>query len=247
MICLNCGVSFAGNYCPNCGQKAGVKRLSAHVLLEEAVHFISHIEKEFFKTTWNFLVHPGISSLNFLSGKRKKYQKPVSYFLIWTGLYILIHVIIINHFDYKFSAVNFTPSDLREQANLLLRTHFTIFLIPILFVVALFEYFILAKPRFNFTEMITLCLYGGGTYFAMLFISDIVLGAIFKINIITAGVFYWQSILSSIYNLWFSLDLFKRVHIRHLVLRLIAVAIVVPLAGWALMDYLPLIWIYFGK
>lgn len=34
-------------------------------------------------------MHPGKSVMEFLSGKRVKYQSPVSYFLIWTTLFVL--------------------------------------------------------------------------------------------------------------------------------------------------------------
>jgi len=242
--CLNCGHLFKGNYCPNCGQKATVKRLTFKILLEDTVHFFTHLEKGFLYTTWNILVRPGVTSLNYLKGKRKKYQKSVSYFLIWTGLYILVHNSIINHYHYRFSAENFTQLSLEEQANFLLRTHFTVFIIPIILISAFFIHTILAKPRYNFVEIFTLCLYGGGTYFMMLLVSDLVLGVIFKVNTISTNVFLWQIILSSVYNFWFSYDIFKRVHLRLLWLRLVTVAILVSISGWLLLVYLPMVWIY---
>ena len=246
--CLNCGNEFNGNFCPNCGQKATIKRLTISGLVEDTIHFFTHLEKGFLYTTWNFFVRPGNTSLNYLRGKRKKYQPSVSYFLIWTGLYILVHNSIINHYRFRFSEVNIAQLNLEEQANILLRKHFTLFIIPILFIAAFFIYSILGRPRYNFTEIFTLCLYGGGTYFMMLFFSDIILGAIFKINTITTEVFLWQTTLSSIYNFWFSFDIFKKVHLRFFWLRLLSVAILVAIFGWMLMIYIPMAWIYFeGK
>lgn len=246
ITCLNCGHSFKGNFCSNCGQKATVKRITATVLLEDVIHFFTHLEKGFLFTTWNFIVRPGSTSLYYLEGKRKKYQGPVSYFLIWTGLYILAHNLIISyhHFRYQLSAEIFTQLNMREQANVLLRTHFTLFIIPLILLTALLIYILLASPRFNFIEIFTACLYGAGTYFMMLFISDMVLGLIFKVNTISAGVFLWQTILSLVYNFWFSYDFFKRVHLRLLWLWLISVAFLTTVIGWAIMYYLPLAWIY---
>ena len=75
-ICLNCHHSFKGKFCPNCGQKARVGRLTASALLKDLIHFFTHLESGFVFTTWSFLIIPGTSSLNYIAGKRKEYQKP---------------------------------------------------------------------------------------------------------------------------------------------------------------------------
>jgi len=81
----------------------------------------------------------------------------------------------------------------------------------------------------------------------MLFVSDILLGAIFKVNILSTGVFLWQAILSALYNFWNSFDFFKRVHVRFLWLRLISVAVLVAIIGWAMLEYLPMAWVSLVK
>src|SRR5690348_7495803 len=94
-VCLNCGNRFSGHFCPICGQKAEVERLTAGQLLTDTIHSLTHYEKGFLHTVWHFLIKPGTASINFLSGKRKEYQRPVSYILILTTIYILIHNFII--------------------------------------------------------------------------------------------------------------------------------------------------------
>ncbi len=245
ITCLNCGKVFTGNYCPNCGQKAEVERLSATVLLKETVHFFSHFEKGLLHTAWNFIVRPGKASIDFLIGKRKQFQKPVSYFLILTGLYIILHNFIIQryHYHYSLSGKSMAVLDFQEQSNIVLRTHFTPFIVLIILFSAVIIYPILGRKRFNFVEILTLCLYGGGTYFLILILSDIVLGAMFKINVISMDVFIWQTSVSSIYNFWFSYDIFKRAHIHLFWLRLISVSFLVSLFGWLVMNYLPMVWV----
>ncbi len=245
--CLNCGHSYTGNFCSNCGQKAEVKRITAAVLVEEILHFFTHLEKGFLHTSWNYIIRPGIISLNYLEGKRKRYQKPVSYFLIWTGLYIILHNLIINHYQYRLSEESFLQLNLTEQSNVLLRTHFTVFTIPILLVSTIVIYYVLARPRYNYTEILSLGLYGGGTYFMMLFVSDIILGVIFKINTVSTNVFLWQTILSSVYNFWFSYDIFRRLGLRLFLLRLITVAVLIASIGLAMLSYLPMLWIYLTR
>ena len=131
-----------------------------------------------------------------------------------------------------------------EKANVLLRTHFTIFILPVLLYSAFIIYMVLGRPLYNFTEVLALSLYGGGTYFMLLFVSDLVLGVIFKVNTVSTGVFLWQTILSSVYNFWFSFDVFKRVHLRLFILRLVVVSILVAVIGLFTLLYLPLAWMY---
>jgi Protein of unknown function (DUF3667) len=242
--CLNCGHTFKGKFCPECGQSTDVGRISARVVIGDALHFFTHIEKGFLFTTRNYVVHPGISSIQYLAGQRKKYQKPVSYFLIWTGLYILLHNWIIHSYHYLLAGEVVTQMDMTGQANILLQKHFTLFILPALLSSALSVYYVLARPVYNFTEVLVISLFGGGTYFMMTFFSDFILGIIFKVNILNPPVFIWQTALSFGYNFWFSYDLFKRIGVRQLWLRLIISALLVAISGWIILFYLPVAWLY---
>ena len=242
--CLNCDTEFSGKYCPVCGQKAHVNRLTAKALLDEIIHFFTHVEDTFFKTTLYFIIKPGSTSFNYIAGKRKRYQKPVSYFLIWTGVYILLHNFILSYHHYELVLQQTGQTPQQDAANILLRKHFTIIILPLMVLSALIIWLVLARPRFYFFEILTIVLYGGGTYFVLSAVSDIVLGVIFKININHYAVFFWQMILSGIYNLWFTYDFFSRAKIRWFWPRLIFVALLITFTGNTIMLYLPLAWIY---
>jgi len=224
-----------------------VNRITASGLFKDTIHFFTHIEKGFLFTTGSFLLKPGISSIQYLAGKRKIYQSPVSYFLIWTGLYILLHNTIVNFFNYQVTGEVLTHVDTSGQANILLRHHFTLFILPALLCTAIVIFYILAKPTFNFAELISLTLYGGGTYFMMLFCSDFILGVCLGINVLTNPVFIWQGSLSFIDNFWFSYDIFKRIHLKYFWLRLIFTAFLVAIIGWVILFYLPIVWISMAK
>jgi hypothetical protein len=240
--CLNCGASISGKYCSACGQKIVQERYSVSMLVHEVVHFFTHFEKGFLNTIWGFISRPGITSLNLIKGKRKNYQSPVSYLFICTGLYILVHNFIINEYHYHVAGDD-KATLLEDQANILLRTNFSPFILFILMASAVVVYFVLAKPKLNFIEVTILCLYGGGTYLAMLLISDMVLGLLFKINILSPGVFMWQTILSSVYNFWFSYDVFSQVRIKNLWSRLLLTALLIAGIGYVLFIYLPVAWL----
>jgi hypothetical protein len=243
--CLNCGHVFEGNFCSNCGQKATVERLTAAVLLRDALHFFSHIEHGFLFTSWNFIVRPGISSMNYLSGRRRPFQSPASFFLIWTGLYILVHNAVISYGHYQIPVQMVNELNIREQSNVLFRNHFSVFILPVILLSSFLSYIILAKPRYNFTEVLTICLYGAGDYFMMCLVSDFILGLGMKMNILTIAVFLWQSVLSAVYNFWFSFDFYNRLHLRFFWVRLIATSVLIGVSGLLIMLYLPIAWMYF--
>ncbi|HJW29559.1 MAG TPA: DUF3667 domain-containing protein, partial [Saprospiraceae bacterium] len=154
---------FEGKFCPNCGQKASIRRLTFSLLVEEFVHIFTHIEHGFLFTSWRFFAHPGQSSIEYISGKRNAYQKPVSYFLIWTGLYILTHNAIIHYRHLALTTETIAQLNIREQSNLLFRQHFTLFILPVILLSAWLLYLILGRRKYNFIEILTLSLYGGGT------------------------------------------------------------------------------------
>jgi hypothetical protein len=89
-ICLNCNHSFTGNYCNNCGEKAYKDNdKSIPHLFGEAFHFLTHFEGKFFNTLKAIITRPGKLSLDYCNGIRKKYFKPLSFFLMLVILYLL--------------------------------------------------------------------------------------------------------------------------------------------------------------
>jgi hypothetical protein len=212
-------------------------------LLEEVAHFFTHIEKHFLKTTFLFIVRPGQASIDFLSGKRKKFQKPVSFFLIWTAAYILLHNYVIKWFDYLPERVDESSPTLDELGNELLRSHFTAFFFPIIFISSVIIYLVLAGSRFNFIEVFTLSLYGAGCFNVILIVIDLVAGIMIRFNINTTPVFILQTFISGIYNLWFCYDLFKRVKMKWFWLRLLLDSILISVAGYIVFIYFPKWWI----
>jgi hypothetical protein len=241
--CLNCGSVVTGKYCTNCGQKTGLTRLTFKVLLAEIGHVFTHIEHYFLQSTWDFLARPGKSSLDYIKGKRKKFQKPVSFFIIWAGLYILLHNYIIQQFGYNISNSLVDTASLQQKADQFLRTHFTLVFLPILFTSSVAIFLVLGKPRLYYVEVLTLSLYGAGCFNAMLIGVDIILGVVFRVNVNSTPVFIFQTCLSAAYNFWFCYSLFSRLHTPWLWLRLVLTAIVISVAGLAIFIYFPLLWV----
>lgn len=91
--CVNCGTPLKGRYCYNCGQKHYTDRdKSVKSLLEEFFHFITHFEGKFLITIKAIFTSPGKLSLDYSRGRRKKYYKPVSLFLMVVIIYLLFPI-----------------------------------------------------------------------------------------------------------------------------------------------------------
>ncbi len=91
--CANCGNVFTGNYCSNCGQERfGHGDKSFLHLLEEVFHFITHFEGSFWLTLKTVLTSPGKMSADFCGGMRKKYFRPISFFLFIVVFYLVFPI-----------------------------------------------------------------------------------------------------------------------------------------------------------
>jgi hypothetical protein len=105
--CLNCGNTYRGNYCPNCGQKATVTKLTWKSLIGEFVHFFTHAEHSFVHTSKRLITEPGLVMKDFLDGKRKQIHKPVTFLLIWGAIEKLVSELYrycTSHFElYRFA------------------------------------------------------------------------------------------------------------------------------------------------
>jgi len=93
LTCKNCGNSFTGKFCNLCGEKVyAEKDKSVKHIIGEGLHFITHFEGNFFNTLKAIFTRPGKLSLDYCNGVRKKYFKPLSFFLMLVILYLLFPV-----------------------------------------------------------------------------------------------------------------------------------------------------------
>jgi Protein of unknown function (DUF3667) len=90
IICKNCQNRFSGNYCNACGEKVyheAHKKVSH--LFEEAFHFLTHFDGSLLTTIKTFITAPGKLSLDYCNGVRKKYFKPIPFFMVLVVLYLI--------------------------------------------------------------------------------------------------------------------------------------------------------------
>jgi hypothetical protein len=97
MECKNCNTIFKGNYCNNCGQKAGEKRFMLSNLPGEFLHGFYHVHSGLLFTIRELFVRPGETLRGYISGKRVKYFNPFTYLLL---------ISLVGGFLYKWSGMH---------------------------------------------------------------------------------------------------------------------------------------------
>lgn len=93
MLCQNCEhvLRAADHYCPQCGQRRiSAEDLSFRHLFRESFLDYFHFDSKFFKTIGPLIFRPGLLTLEFLAGRRKRYVEPFKMFLVISVIYFLV-------------------------------------------------------------------------------------------------------------------------------------------------------------
>ena len=96
--CRNCGTPVTKKYCENCGQRTSVYKVSFKETIHDFIDVAFSLNAPLFITLKQLVVNPGIILEEYVEGKRKKYYKPVAFFIITAVVYLVIR-----------SAIGFDP------------------------------------------------------------------------------------------------------------------------------------------
>lgn len=224
--CKNCGSVINENFCPNCGQKKSVSRITWSFIFKEILHFFTHVEKGFIGSTIRMWANPGAFTKSYIDGQRKNKQPPVSFLVVWAAIFVLVRKMMIFLFDYKMEILS-TPSFVnREAATYYLNhvTYLTIVFIPVwtsisFFVGAMFK-------RINFAEAIVICFYSYGIFFLLLSLVTLICGLIFRINILSDTFNNIYTACAIINGVWLNYSLLTQFQIRFRLIRSLAIIII---------------------
>ncbi len=93
MNCVNCGGEVHTPYCPSCGQRAGVKRITVQDTVSDVWNSLAGFDGVFLRTLKDLSRHPGRVAGAYLGGVRVRYIGPIGYFffmitllLLWIGV-----------------------------------------------------------------------------------------------------------------------------------------------------------------
>ena len=227
--CKNCGQPLTGKFCSNCGEKVYTEHdKNIGHFFEEGVHFITHFDGKFFTTLKTIITKPGKLSLDYCNGIRKKYFKPLSFFLVIVVLYLLFpkfqglnmpFATYVNK-DYKYAGyavpvakakiakLKISGNELADHYNAKSEKFakpFLILLIP-LSALALWAFFFTKRKLFfdHFVLGVELNALLIGLQFLIVPLLDTIVTAIYP----PAERFFWDDDLSPFYIIQTSLMLF---------------------------------------
>lgn len=89
--CLNCNEPISKKFCPNCGQKTDIHKITIkHFILHDILHGVWHFEKGIVFTLKEALIRPGQAALDYIGGKRVRYYNVFYLSLLMIGLQLLL-------------------------------------------------------------------------------------------------------------------------------------------------------------
>jgi hypothetical protein len=195
ITCKNCGTSFKGNFCYNCGQSAHTHRLDLRSVWHDIQHGLLHIDKGIFYTLIQLFTRPGFTIREYLEGKRVKHFKPVSMVIILATLYALashyLHINMIEEtsntvsiknfgFNFNFTATQGQGKPLVTEITDFIVSHFALFQLVFLPFYAGATRLAFRKSGYNYIEhlIINAFLRGQAIVIAMIMLPFIYFGVI---------------------------------------------------------------------
>ncbi len=89
-LCASCGSKLNGRYCSNCGEKVNDPGdLSFLKFITQALDIFSNFDSKFLRSFWFLITRPGYLTLEYLSGRRINYRRPLQFFLVLNVLYFI--------------------------------------------------------------------------------------------------------------------------------------------------------------
>ncbi len=92
--CRNCETPLQGSFCPSCGQRASIHKVTFRETFEDLTSAVFSIDAPFVRTIKELIIAPGRLFRSYLSGKRKSYYKPVAFFVVMTVGYLILRSLV---------------------------------------------------------------------------------------------------------------------------------------------------------
>jgi len=211
--CKNCGLPVKDLYCDHCGQKANPDKINFSFLCREVFYFFTHLKRGFLFTSYQMVIRPGETAKNFIDGRRKNYQSPISYFLIWTTLFIL--------FLYGMERVFGGNTVIRYRnyfgpagATRLAISNLSIVLMVIVPFQALYLFLLVTHRSYNYFETMVATIYSLGTIIQFQFVFAF-FSMIYYLSMHKSVDLQISDSLKILYLSWFITDTVRFYAVKH--------------------------------
>jgi len=94
IYCKNCGAKNEDSYCAQCGQRAAVHKVRFRETFNDLTDNLFSNSAPLPLTVRELVLNPGLLFREYLNGKRKKYYKPISFFILSTLVYLFVRWVI---------------------------------------------------------------------------------------------------------------------------------------------------------
>jgi hypothetical protein len=90
--CPECGMQLVGEYCHCCGEKLpDAHDLTMKHFLHHGLHELTHFDSKIFRTLRALVARPGLLTVEYLAGRRKRYVLPLRLFLVIFALNLFLY------------------------------------------------------------------------------------------------------------------------------------------------------------
>lgn len=116
-LCPNCGAGIAAGhkFCPACGQKNRLPRITVSILVKDFLQYIFSAEKGILNLIKGLATRPGQVVTEFVEGKRKKYFNPFSFLAICIAFMVLMNSWIKPYAEIAFEPPQYVLDRIPDQ------------------------------------------------------------------------------------------------------------------------------------
>lgn len=219
MDCKNCDTSLRTDYsyCPDCGAKVIRNRITVKNLWYDAVERFFNIDNTFLNTFLHLFTKPDKVIVGYITGVRKKYLNPISYFTIAVmlgGLFIFLNKQFFPEaMDYQFNSMNIQNMSESDKFGMELGKKFqdylfeyqNIFYILMLPFLALISRLVfINKKEFNLSEHFVMNIYG---YSQM----SICVNLLYISLLWNSQLIYYAATINGIFQILYFTYIFKKI------------------------------------
>ena len=89
MVCINCRNEHNYKFCPDCGEKSELQKITFSSLLNDGFTSITNMDQGFLFNIKNLIINPNKIVNDYINGKRKHIFNPVSFLIITITIYLI--------------------------------------------------------------------------------------------------------------------------------------------------------------
>lgn len=123
-VCLNCGTTVEGKYCPECGQSVSTpERITRMNFWKNLTRSFTRITPGFFPTCWMLMTQPWTVIMDHLQGRHGKFTGPFTIFIQFTLVMTFIYSIEDNFINLHMNN-DFVENDIHWFFKIVLNSRF---------------------------------------------------------------------------------------------------------------------------